>query len=249
MWTNDVTGREQEGDGRENRVLEFVKSHPSFPEMRGHPAKILAAMDHFAAHQDFLISVGPDKARILTEMVAKEKPHVLVEVGGYLGYSAILFADAMRRARAPGAAAGSLQPTPAPHVWSLEFRPAYAAVATEMMEIAGLSELVTVVTGPADQSLRRLQAEGAWKEGIDVLFLDHAEELYVQDLKVCEALGLLKAGSLVLADNVVRPGAPDYVEYVRAHSRLESHGIRGLIVPGESEVRSTSSRKHLQDSK
>lgn len=221
----------QEGDGRETRVLEFLTSHPSFPELRGNPPKILAAMDTFAATQDFLISVGPDKERILTEIIHKEKPRVLVEVGGYIGYSAILFADAMRRAVD---AAGSSEP--APHVWSLEFRPDYAAVAAEVIDIAGLSEFVTIVTGPAEESLRRLQAEGTWKQGVDVLFLDHVEDLYVQDLKVCEELGLLKAGTLVLADNVVRPGAPDYVKYVRAHGRYESHGVKGLIIPGESEV-------------
>lgn len=184
-------------------------------------------MDEYAAQEEFLISVGPNKERILTDLLLQEekRARVLVELGGYVGYSAILFADAMRRAVGDAA-----------HVWSLEFRADYAAVATEMVKIAGLSESVTIVQGPADESLRRLQAEGVWKEGVDILFLDHVELLYVQDLKVCEELGLLKAGSLVLADNVVRPGAPDYREYVRAHGRFESHGVKSLIIPGEYEA-------------
>lgn len=196
-------------------------------------------MDEYAAHEEFLISVGPDKARLLTDLLLEAKPRVLVELGGYVGYSAILFADAMRRGS--GGADGNDKVSDAaarPHVWSLEFRADYAAVAAELVEIAGLAEAVTIVQGPADESLRRLQADGAWKEngGVDVLFLDHVETLYVQDLKVCEELGVLKAGSLVLADNVVRPGAPDYREYVRAHGRFESHGVKSLIIPGEWEV-------------
>lgn len=192
-------------------------------------------MDEFAANKEFLISIGTDKERIIRDIISKEKPRVLVECGGYVGYSAILFADAMRRATT----AGEEGQQPAPHVWSLEFNTEYAAVAAEMIEIAGLSDSVTIVTGSADESLRRLKKEEeAFKDGVDVLFLDHAEDLYVQDLKVCEELGLLKKGTLVLADNVVRPGAPDYVKYVHAHDRFESHGVKSLIMPGEFEVRS-----------
>jgi catechol O-methyltransferase len=34
---------------------------------------------------------------------------------------------------------------------------------------------------------------------------------------VCEELGLLKKGDVIVADNVVRPGAPEYRELVRGH--------------------------------
>lgn len=69
-----------------------------------------------------------------------------------------------------------------------------------------------------------------------MLFLDHVEDLYVADFKVCEELGLLKEGALVVGDNVVRPGAPEYRKYVREHPGLSSKGVRGLIQPGDFEV-------------
>jgi catechol O-methyltransferase len=74
---------------------------------------------------------------------------------------------------------------------------------------------VKVIVGSADSSLKKLVDDGEL-EGVDLLFLDHAEELYVKDFMVVEDLGLLKKkGALAVADNVVRPGAPDYRELMR----------------------------------
>ncbi|KAF2477882.1 S-adenosyl-L-methionine-dependent methyltransferase [Lindgomyces ingoldianus] len=211
--------------GRERALLAYIKQHSEFAQMHDSPSKVLKAMDDFASQEDFLINIGSDKGRIVADLLTENKPKVLVELGGYVGYSAILFADQMRRS------AGTDRP---PRLWSLEFEPEFAAIAKELIAIAGLTEVVTVVTGPADESLRNLKADGEL-EHIDFLFIDHVEDLYEQDLKVCEELGLLKTGSVVVADNVVRPGAPKYREYVRGHPGLRSWGVRGLIMPGELE--------------
>jgi len=222
-----VTDPKKSHDGRETRVLEYVYAHPGLSQMRGSPAQVLAAIDEFAAEQDFLINVGEDKGGIVAGLIAREKPKVFVELGGYVGYSAILFGDAMRKAGG-GGGGGDLR------YWSLEFNPVFAAVAMALVDLAGLGDVVKVVVGPADESLRRLHAEGQLQT-VDVLFLDHVEDLYESDLKVCESLGLLKPGALVVADNVVRPGAPEYRKYVRSHPGLDSHGVRGLIMPGAFE--------------
>jgi len=101
-----------------------------------------------------------------------------------------------------------------------------------------LGDVVRVVVGNADESLRRLKQEGALEEkGVDMLFLDHVEELYDVDLKVAwEELGLLRKGALVVADNVLKPGAPRYREFVWGHEGLSTRVIKGLIIPGDAEV-------------
>jgi catechol O-methyltransferase len=71
---------------------------------------------------------------------------------------------------------------------------------------------------------------------IDFLFLDHVESLYVPDFKACEELGLLKKGAVITADNIVRPGAPEYRAFVRSHPRLKSSEVKALIQPGDIEV-------------
>lgn len=160
-------------------------------------------------------------------MIAEEKPQTVVELGGYLGYSAILFADAMRR---------NSKPDQQLRVFSLEMSAEFSTIARELIEIAGLSDIVTVVTGPAEESLRKLHKEGTLTS-VDFLFLDHVEDLYVADFKVAEELGFFHKGTVIAADNVVKPGAPEYRTLVRNHPRLQSTGVKGLIQPGDLEVR------------
>jgi catechol O-methyltransferase len=183
-------------------------------------------MDDFSFKQDFLISIGSHKAEILSNLIANEKPKIAIELGGYLGYSAILFADAMRQANKAGQDL---------HVWSLELDSEFASIAKEMIDLAGLSDIVTVVVGTAETSLQQLKNEGKLKKA-DLIFLDHAEELYVSDFHVCEKLDLLQKGSVIVADNVVRPGAPDYRALVRSKPGFKSDGVMGLIQPGDLEV-------------
>jgi len=114
----------------------------------------------------------------------------------------------------------------------------FAEIATQLIALAGLADVARVIIGNADSSLEKLVKEGELKD-IDLLFLDHAEEIYVKDFEVVEKLGLLKRkDALVVADNVVRPGAPEYRELMRSKSGWTSEGVKGLIWPGEFEVRS-----------
>ncbi|CAL5867080.1 uncharacterized protein PFLUO_LOCUS1292 [Penicillium psychrofluorescens] len=224
----DNDNYEESHDGRELALLDHIYNHPSLNELRGNPAAIMRVMDEFAAQKDFLINIGSDKGEKVRQLILKERPAVLVELGGYVGYSAIAFGDAMRKA------AGNDQTV---RLLSLEFDPLIASIAMNLVDLAGLADVVKVVVGSAADSLKRLNDEGKLAaNSIDFMFLDHVEDLYQQDLQLCERLGLLKSGALVVADNVVRPGAPQYREYVRQHSGMESWGIPGLIMPGEFDV-------------
>lgn len=138
-----------------------------------------------------------------------------VELGGYVGYSCILFGDALRQA------GGS-------RYWSLERNPEFAAVIGSLVDLAGLSSMVKVVVGPSDASLARLHAQGDLAQ-IDLMFLDHYKPAYTTDLKLCEQLKLVRPGSVLAADNVIKPGNPPYLEYVRSsvaekRARLGSAG-------------------------
>lgn len=222
-------------DGREAALLEYIYNHPSFPELRNSPPAILAVIDEFAAREDFLINIGSDKATKLCNIIAQEQPSVFVELGGYIGYSAICFGHAMRQTSKPGQDVKLL---------SLEFDPAIADIARNLINLAGLSDIVTVVLGSAADSLRRLHSEGVLSH-VDLLFLDHVEDLYLPDFQVCESLGLLRSAALVVADNVLVPGAPQYREFMRGYSKVESWAVKGLIIPGEINVCSESFPRSL----
>ncbi|KAF1794977.1 S-adenosyl-L-methionine-dependent methyltransferase [Phytophthora cactorum] len=55
-----------------------------------------------------------------------------------------------------------------------------------------------------------------------VFFIDHDKKLYKSDLMVIEQSGLLRSGSVVVADNVVYAHISDYLDYVRGHPHFKS---------------------------
>jgi catechol O-methyltransferase len=189
-------------DGREIELLHFVYGRPDLDDIRGSPRKVLAVIDQYARTQKYLMNVGEDKGKIVTELISEVKPQVMVELGGYVGYSCILFGDAVRKVGGK-------------RYFSLERNPEFAAVIASLVDLAGLSDVVKVVVGSSDVSIRRLHSSGALQH-IDLMFLDHYKPAYTTDLKLCEELKLVTRGSVLAADNVIKPGNPPYLEYVRS---------------------------------
>lgn len=74
-------------DGREIDLLHFVYNHPSIEEIRGSPQGVLRAIDEYGRTKKYLMNVGDDKGRIVTNLILDRKPQVMVELGGYIGYS------------------------------------------------------------------------------------------------------------------------------------------------------------------
>ncbi|KAH7316797.1 S-adenosyl-L-methionine-dependent methyltransferase [Stachybotrys elegans] len=189
-------------DGREIELLHYIYARPDLDAIRGSPERVLAAIDEYGRTRKYLMNVGELKGKIVTDLIRQTRPNTMVELGGYVGYSCILFGHAVRQA-------GGQQ------YLTLERNPEFAAVIGSLVDLAGLSSIVKVVVGPSDASLRRLCSAGALPQGIDVLFLDHYKPAYLPDLKLCEQLGLVRRGSVLAADNVVAPGNPPYLAYVR----------------------------------
>jgi len=128
----------------------------------------------------------------------------MIELGGYVGYSAILFGDAVRS-------------NGGKRYLSLEVNPENAAVANMLVELAGLRDFVSIVVGSSNKSLIQLIQVEKKISQIELLFIDHWKDLYLPDLWLLEELNVLKPGvSVLVADNVLMPGAPEYLEWVRA---------------------------------
>ena len=189
-------------DGREIDLLHFVYGHPSISVIRGSPSRVLQAIDEYGRTKKYLMNVGDDKGKIVTDLIEEVKPKTMVELGGYVGYSALLFGNAVRQ-------------NGGTRYFSLERNPEFAAVIMSLVDLAGLSDFVKVIVGPSADSIERLHSEGTL-EHIDLMFLDHYKPAYTTDLKLCEQLGLISTGSVLAADNVIKPGNPPYLEYVRS---------------------------------
>jgi catechol O-methyltransferase len=108
---------------------------------------------------------------------------------------------------------------PDAHIFSIEFNPANADIARRIFAHAGVASRITVVVGTLGDggaTLKALREQHGFRPGsVDFVFVDHAKEAYLPDLQRIEAEGWLHPGSIVVADNVRFPGAPDYHAYLK----------------------------------
>ena len=174
----------------------------SQPNLRGSPKSVLAAIDEFARTCKYLMNVGEDKGSIVVKIIRETQPKTMIELGGYCGYSTILFADAVRTAGGE-------------KYYSLERNVNFAKNIKALVDFAGLTAIVDIIVGPSDDGIRHLYRTGKVKH-IDLMFLDHYKPAYTTDLKLCESLGLVGTGTVLAADNVITPGNPPYLKYVRS---------------------------------
>jgi catechol O-methyltransferase len=101
----------------------------------------------------------------------------------------------------------------------VELAPANAEIARKIWAHAGVDDHVTCVVGTIGDGGHTLDAltaqHGFTQGGLDFLFLDHDKDAYLPDLRSILGRGWLHPGSIVVADNVKWPGAPEYRKYMR----------------------------------
>jgi catechol O-methyltransferase len=191
----------QVGDGREQRVVDYVVANAK----PGDVDDAIRAIDEFAWTKSLLINVGDKKGAILDDALRAAKPKLVLEVGAYIGYSAL------RLSRLVVADGGK--------VCSVEFSAANAALARRVVAHAGQGGRVSFVVGTlgdGGQTLTALEGEHGFARGaLDAVFLDHDKDHYLPDLQRILERGWLHRGSVVVADNVKFPGAPEYRAYMQ----------------------------------
>ncbi|EPY52327.1 COMT 2 protein [Schizosaccharomyces cryophilus OY26] len=213
--------------GKEKALINHLFSLPpeKLDAIRGKPDLVLNAIDDFQeSTKTHYMDIGQVKGQIIVNKIQEKKPKVTVELGGYLGYSAILFGK-------------ELLQDPAAHYYSLEVNPTFAEMAFKVIDLAGLSHKVTVLVGSATESLvalqQKLRKDVSGSHAFDFVFIDHWKDLYVPDLRVMESLNLVAPGTILVADNIYIPGAPEYVEYVQGSSDYKhEHNARVRNVNG-----------------
>jgi catechol O-methyltransferase len=191
----------QVGDGREAAAGQYVLSRAP----RGDLDAAIAALDDFGSRQQLLVNVGEEKGAILERVVRETAPQRALELGAYVGSSALRIA----RALPPGG-----------QLISLELVAANAEIARAVAAHAGVADRVTFVVGALGDggaTLAALRERYAVAAGtLDFVFLDHAKDQYLPDLQRILDEGWLHAGSVALADNIRFPGAPRYRRYMAA---------------------------------
>ena len=123
------------------------------------------------------------EGRFLALLVAVTGARRILEVGTFSGYSAISMVEAL---------------PPDGSITTLELSPEHATKAAEHIRAAGASDRITILQGPALDSLATL--EGPY----DFAFIDADKPGYPAYFDA--VVPLIRPGGLIVADNVLRDG-------------------------------------------
>lgn len=69
-------------DGREIELLHSIYGRSDIDQIRGNPAKVLQAIDEYGRTKKYLMNVGEDKGKIVTDLIAEVKPETMVVLHG-----------------------------------------------------------------------------------------------------------------------------------------------------------------------
>ena len=195
---------------KEHAMLEYVLEHGSANSV----TSVIEAIDDFCAIPgQFMMHLGATKGADVDAALVANGTSVYVEFGMYVGYSAL---------RAAAACPDAVLICVEPHAGR-------AAIALKLLDFAGVGDRVTWVEGASGDVIPSLKERiegvvGKRLEEIEGLsyLIDHVKEAYLPDLKACMGGGLIPVGSVVIADNILFPGAPEYREFVEASPEFES---------------------------
>ena len=179
-------------------IVPFVEATAT----RGDAQSVLAAMDTFGQYYP-MYKLGDEKGTMLANLVRNKNPTNCVEVGTFLGYSAIWTAIQLKNGGNENA-----------KLTCVEFEPRHIEVANKLIDFAGVSDVVTVLQGSGADRVPDVVAIVGKNTPADFVFFDHCKQCYLPDLVLFENAGLIDTGTVVVADNVVYPGAPDFLDYV-----------------------------------
>lgn len=190
-----------------------VWNHIEKTTKRNDPDGVIAAIDAFGWAGNMMINMGDRKSVFLDRAMAEcerqlssssggKGVEIAVELGSFLGYSTVRMA---RNLVTNGG--GKTKST----LISVDPDALSRVVSLAIVDHAGLRDKVDFRQDYSYNVLHQLKKEG---KQIDVLLLDHVKELYLSDLKLALELGLLHRHSYIVADNVLRPGAPELRKFV-----------------------------------
>ncbi|MFA6383443.1 MAG: class I SAM-dependent methyltransferase [Parcubacteria group bacterium] len=126
--------------------------------------KILKEIE-IQAKKELLPIVGPEKGKVLAEMMKKNKPRRILEIGTLVGYSAILMAENLPEGG---------------EIITLEVSQPSFEMAKKNIQKSGLEDKIKIIFGSALEIIPTLQGE------FDFVFIDAVMKEYLQYLKAVE---------------------------------------------------------------
>lgn len=191
---------------KECQVLQHVLATATLADAES----VIKSIESFSMNgQGWLKVAGDAKGAVLDDLMlvlCVEPPRLVLEFGCYVGYSATRMARLLR------AWGGRLV--------SIEVDPIHVCLARHILEFAGVGNTVDIYLGHSEEAIPELR-RFCGSSTADVVFMDQRGTRFHTDLLALEEQGLLSAGCVVAADNVLKPGAPHLLWYLQESPKYD----------------------------
>ena len=189
------------------QTLDYVFSNAE----KNNPKSILQTIDNFVLESgQFLMNVGPEKGEILSDRLVKSKPNNVIELGTFIGYSAVLISSTIGENS---------------KLTSIDSDSQSIEIARELITFAGLDDKVNLMHGSAEEIIPELNFNA------DFVFIDHAKKKYLSDLKLLETEEIILKNCTVFADNVgiFKDEMAEYFDHVRNSGKYQSQNFSSKL--------------------
>ena len=189
------------------QTLDYVFSNAE----KNNPKSILQTIDNFVLESgQFLMNVGPEKGEILRDYLVKSKPNNVIELGTFIGYSAVLISSTIGEKS---------------KLTSIDSDSHSIEIAKELINFAGLDDKVNLMHGSAEEIIPELNFNA------DFVFIDHAKKKYLSDLKLLETEEIILKNCTVFADNVgiFKDEMAEYFDHVRNSGKYQSQNFSSKL--------------------
>ena len=189
------------------QTLDYVFSNAK----KNNPKSILQTIDKFVLESgQFLMNVGPEKGEILRDHLLKSKPNNVIELGTFIGYSAVLISSTIGEKS---------------KLTSIDSDSHSIEIAKELINFAGLDDKVNLMHGSAEEIIPELNFNA------DFVFIDHAKKKYLSDLKLLETEEIILKNCTVFADNVgiFKDEMAEYFDHVRNSGKYQSQNFSSKL--------------------
>ena len=189
------------------QTLDYVFSNAE----KNNPKSILQTIDNFVLESgQFLMNVGPEKGEILRDHLVKSKPNNVIELGTFIGYSAVLISSTIGEKS---------------KLTSIDSDSHSIEIAKELINFAGLDDKVNLMHGSAEEIIPELNFNA------DFVFIDHAKKKYLSDLKLLEREEIILKNCTVFADNVgiFKDEMVEYFDHVRNSGKYQSQNFSSKL--------------------
>ena len=189
------------------QTLDYVFSNAE----ENNPKSILQTIDNFVLESgQFLMNVGPEKGEILSDRLVKSKPNNVIELGTFIGYSAVLISSTIGEKS---------------KLTSIDSDSHSIEIAKELINFAGLDDKVNLMHGSAEEIIPELNFNA------DFVFIDHAKKKYLSDLKLLEREEIIIKNCTVFADNVgiFKDEMVEYFDHVRNSGKYQSQNFSSKL--------------------